>query len=99
MLGYLEIIFNKSPRKGIIFFGELGTSTKCRIFSKLMTYLTKAKHRLFPLTILTNLIVRNFKDCKHRRLQFLILNFFGSNMSRDLICIRHLLINWLFMFV
>ena len=61
VLGHLEIILNKSPEKEFFFIGGLGTKTKCRIFSKPMTYLTKAKHSSFPFTILIHLIVTNLK--------------------------------------
>ena len=59
MLGHFKIIFNKCPKKEITFHRGLGTITKCRIFPKLKTYLTKAKHSSFSFTILTNLIAIN----------------------------------------
>ena len=49
------------PKKEITFHRGLGTSTKCRTFPILKTYLTKAKHTSFSFTILTNLIVAKEK--------------------------------------
>ena len=67
--------FKIKVRKKNHFDGGLGTGTKCRIFSKPMTYLTKTKHSLFSFTILTNLIETNLKNFKHKLLMFLLLNF------------------------
>ena len=69
VLRNLEIIYEKSE-KGNHFHWGLGTSTKCRIFSKVMTHLTNTKQSLFPFTTLTNPIVTNLKDCKHKLLPF-----------------------------
>ena len=53
----------------------MGTSTKCRIFQELKTYLTKTKHGSFSFSILINLIVAKWNKLKHKLLPFFILSF------------------------
>ena len=75
MLGHFKIILNNCPKREILFHRGLGTSTKCRIFPKLKTYLAKAKHSSFSFTILTNLIVAKRNKFWHTLLPFFSLSF------------------------
>ena len=75
MLGHFKIILNKCPKREILFHRGLGTSTKCRMFPKLKTYLTKAEHSSFSFTILINLIVAKRNKFWHKLLPFFSLSF------------------------
>ena len=70
----------------------MGTSTKCRLFPKVIRYFTSPGHRSSIAVPMTFLPAVKLDDCWYKLVPFLLKDFpgfCGRNKSRDLICICH----------
>ena len=88
-LGKVKIFKKKLLKRQITSIGGLGTSTRNRLFPKLMKYSTIAKHSSVAVAIRTFPVPVQLKAF-YKLFPFLLKDFpliFGRDMSRDQICI------------